>query len=181
MAADDIKKTVVVEAEYTDNNSLTELTNKLVNYQRELDNASAKQKEADKSTAAGMREWVEYGKQAQAARNQLRETSREIQNTITAQRAQEGSLVQLQRQLSVYTQQYNNLSRAERSSRLGSQLRKDIIAVTEELKNAEEELGNFRRSVGDYENRVKNALVPTNSLISLLITIGRDSQTAAGG
>lgn len=74
----------------------------------------------------------------------------QILNEIKANKAAEGSLVQLRAQLSNNTKAYDSLSQAERTSAKGTALLSKIQLTTENLRLAEEESGRFQRSVGNY-------------------------------
>lgn len=94
-------------------------------------------------------------KEAQA---EIRVLRREIQNNIKIQREQEGSLRQLRAALSNATKEYDELSRAERNSARGEELKNHINDITKELKGAEEETQRFYRNVGNYKNSILEAL-----------------------
>lgn len=85
----------------------------------------------------------QYTRQTQIA-------SKEVQNNITASKAQEGSLKQLRAQLSNLTKQYDELSRVEREGAFGKDLQKQINNITNELKGGEEGTQRFYRNVGNY-------------------------------
>lgn len=85
----------------------------------------------------------QYSRQTQIA-------SKEVQNNITASKAQEGSLKQLRAQLSNLTKQYDELSRVEREGAFGKDLQKQINNITKELKGGEEGTQRFYRNVGNY-------------------------------
>lgn len=85
----------------------------------------------------------QYTRQTQIA-------SKEVQNNITASKAQEGSLKQLRAQLSNLTKQYDELSRVERDGAFGKDLQKQINSITKELKSGEEGTQRFYRNVGNY-------------------------------
>lgn len=85
----------------------------------------------------------QYTRQTQIA-------SKEVQNNITASKAQEGSLKALRAQLSNLTKQYDELSRVEREGAFGKDLQKQINNITNELKGGEEGTQRFYRNVGNY-------------------------------
>lgn len=85
----------------------------------------------------------QYTRQTQIA-------SKEVQNNITASKAQEGSLKSLRAQLSNLTKQYDELGKAEREGAFGKDLQKQINNITKELKGGEEGTQRFYRNVGNY-------------------------------
>lgn len=80
----------------------------------------------------------------------IRALSKEFQNNVKEQRENEGSLVQLRAQLSRLTATYDQLSRDMRKGEFGESMRKQIMEVSQELKEAEEETNRFYRNVGNY-------------------------------
>lgn len=80
----------------------------------------------------------------------IRALSREFQNNVKEQRENEGSLVSLRSQLSRLTATYDQLSREMRQGDFGETMRKQIMEVSQELKEAEAETNRFYRNVGNY-------------------------------
>ena len=96
--------------------------------------------------------------QSKAYQGTIRELSREVQNNIKTEREQNGSLRALRAELSNATKEYDALSRAERTTAKGENLKKHINDITNELKTAEAATQRFQRSVGSYEDSIKSAL-----------------------
>lgn len=90
--------------------------------------------------------------QVKAYQADIRALSREYQNNIKEQRENEGSLVSLRAQLSRLTASYDQLGREMRKGEMGENLRKQIMEVSQELKEAEAETNRFYRNVGNYES-----------------------------
>lgn len=82
----------------------------------------------------------------------IRALSKEYQSNIKEQRENEGSLVSLRAQLSRLTASYDQLGREMRKGEMGENLRKQIMEVSQELKEAEAETNRFYRNVGNYES-----------------------------
>lgn len=80
----------------------------------------------------------------------IRALSREFQNNVKEQRENEGSLVSLRSHLSRLTATYDQLSREMRQGDFGETMRKQIMEVSQELKEAEAETNRFYRNVGNY-------------------------------
>lgn len=80
----------------------------------------------------------------------VQEQSKEVQNNIKEQTKEVGSLNQLRAQLSKLTKEYDELSRAERNSAKGEELKKHINEITDELKGSEEATQRYYRNVGNY-------------------------------
>lgn len=82
----------------------------------------------------------------------LRTLTKQVNNQVKAQQEEEGSLKQLRAELSNATTAYDAMSRAERLSAAGRELRDKINGITTELKAAEEETQRFYRNVGNYKS-----------------------------
>ena len=101
---------------------------------------------------------VAVNEQSKAYQTTIRELSREVQNNIKTEREQNGSLRALRAELANATKEYDALSRSERTAARGEELKKHINDITNELKTAEAATQRFQRSVGSYEESIKNAL-----------------------
>ena len=120
---------------------LNDTIKKLTKSQKELKSSNQESSVAYQNNAVALKE----NKTALAA------TNKEIVNLNKANKTSAGSNDQLKAQLSLLTAEYNKLSKSEReTSERGKELKAQTAQVTEELKGNEEEVGNNRRSVGDY-------------------------------
>lgn len=107
-------------------------------------------KEGNDTTGAQAKELLAVVEARKQYSRQTQIASKEVQNNITASKAQEGSLKQLRAQLSNLTKQYDELSRVEREGAFGKDLQKQINSITKELKGGEEGTQRFYRNVGNY-------------------------------
>lgn len=80
---------------------------------------------------------------------------KELENAAKAYEANEGSIKQLRLQLSNTRKEYESLSKAERESAAGKEMLTKIQSTTMELRTLEEAQGDFRRSVGHYQNALE--------------------------
>ena len=112
------------------------------------------QKELDLSTQEGAEAYYAYEAQIRDVSSQMAQYRKEIQNDIKAQRENEGSLKSLRAQLSNLNSAYDELSEADRKGKIGQEMQKQILEVTNTLKKAEGETGRFQRNVGDYTNSI---------------------------
>lgn len=95
----------------------------------------------------------------------LRNTEKELANQVKATNAATGSNNQLRAQLSNLTQQYNALSKEERTNtEAGRALQAQIKSITDELKANESAVGDNRRNVGDYAGALENAGLTVSGL-----------------
>lgn len=152
--ADESTKKVLLNVEIASN----EAVKNIAELKSQVDGLKAKQKELDRTTAEGKEQYVIYENQIKAINNVSREYSKEIQNTIKSQNEQKGSLQELKAQLSLQTAEYNKLSAAQREGAKGQEMQASIKGLSDELKKAEGNVGNFSRNVGDYQNQIQNAL-----------------------
>lgn len=109
--------------------------------------------ESERKTATGenaIRKYANLKAQIKVAADEMRQFIKEQENVIKVQRASDGSLTQLRRQLSLLTAQYDNLSRDLRNGATGKELIVQIQSVTKELSEAEQASMRFYRNVGNY-------------------------------
>lgn len=176
--ADDLNKKALLEIDL-DVNALNEQA------------ATAKQKVADLATqmkalaAAGQQNTAAYIQLAgqQKSYNQVVTTALNVNKQLTtSQNSNTGSITELRSQLSLVTAQYNSLSVEQRANvAVGSQLLLQQKNLSGSLKTLEAAGGNTTRSVGDYEQSIKNALATMNPFASELSTVvqGYNSLVAA--
>lgn len=134
-------------------------------YRAAIDEARAQMKALKKDLKDGKITQAEYDKQSEASRvfmkqqgDAINTLSRQVQNQIKVQKENEGSLKQLRAELSNATAAYDAMSRAERDSAKGQELKNHIVQITNELKGAEEGTLRFYRNVGNYPASVTTAL-----------------------
>lgn len=135
---------------------------KISEYNKLIDEAKVRQLTLNAQQKSGTITQEEYSKQMEASRavitdyqNEVRVLRKEIQNNVTEQKSQEGSLVALRAELSNLTRQYDTMGKAEREGAKGKELQEHIVRVTTELKQAEEETKRFYRNVGNYDGAMK--------------------------
>lgn len=107
----------------------------------------------------------------------IRMLNKQVQNQLKLEKEQEGSLVALRAELSNATAAYDALSREEREGAKGKELQNHINAITEELKEAEEETQRFYRDVGSYEAAILKAAQSNVPFLDSIIKM----QTELGG
>lgn len=116
------------------------------------------QKELDTTTAEGKQMYEAYGAQIRELTKTSRDQQKQIDNTIKSNKEAEGSNEQLKAKLSLLTAEYNKLSKAQKESAEGVELKNSIKGISDELKGAEEGVGDFHRSIGDYQNSIMNSI-----------------------
>ena len=135
---------------------------KIAEYNKKIDEAKVRQLTLNAQFKAGGMSSEEFSKQMEASnavirdyQGEVRTLRKELQNNITEQKNQEGSLIALRAELSNLTRQYDAMGKAEREGAKGEELRQHIVSVTNELKSAEEETKRFFRNVGNYNEATK--------------------------
>lgn len=112
-------------------------------------------------TKAGEANSVAYAENAALLRSLKKEQSdvnRQIDNSIKAFNTANGSINQQRANLSLLTQQYNNLSKEEReNANVGGKLQQQIKGLSDELKKNESAVGDNRRNVGNYKDGILEA------------------------
>lgn len=176
MADDVTTKILQIQVDYGD------AVKKIAEYQAQIDKVRQSQKALKESLKEGRISQEEYDKTIQAGKlaiSQMTEAmgtiSRQVKNQLKSQREQEGSLVQLRAEISNLNAEYDRLSRAERESATGDELRDKINRLTTELKSAEEGTQRFYRNVGNYKSALLGAGVSTTSLCDAL---AKEAQSA---
>lgn len=139
--------------------------NGIVKYKEQIEQLKEAEKTLKEQFEDGKISAEEYKVQIAATDEQIKDykdsvrvLSKEIQNNLKTQKEQEGSLKQLRAELSNATKEYDEMSRAERESAKGQELKKHINEITNELKGCEEATQRFYRNVGNYEGAINNAI-----------------------
>lgn len=115
-----------------------------------IDELRDSQKKLKESGQENSQVYHETEQQIKALSSRAQEYQKTIQQNVKLEHEQTGSLQQLKAQLSLWTQEYNKLGEAERNSDAGIQIAINISELTQKLTDAEIELGNFHRQVGNY-------------------------------
>lgn len=159
--------------------------NGIVKYKEAIEGLKAAEKELKEQKKEGKITDEEYNVQITATEEQIKDykdsvrvLSKEIQNNLKTQKEQEGSLKQLRAELSNATKAYDEMSREERESSKGKELKQHINDITNELKGCEEATQRFYRNVGNYEGAINNAIFGNSKFGQSLQAI---SEMSGGG
>lgn len=151
MADDVTTKILEVQVNYGD--ALT----KIAQYRIEIDKIKEKQKELKEQVKQGQITEEEYHKAMESSKqvmsrysNSVSVLSKHISNQLKVEKEQDGSLVQLRAKLSDLTAEYDRLSKAEREGAKGTDLKKKMNELTDEIKGLEEATQRYYRNVGNY-------------------------------
>jgi hypothetical protein len=162
-------------AEY--NTKIDECKKQMKSLKDEVKNHTISESEYQQSMAATKETMKGYSDSAKAI-------EREMHNNVTAQKANEGSLVQLRAELSNLTKQYDALSAVEREEGKGVAMKAHINEITNSLKEGEEATQRYQRNVGNYKNSFSEALsaqLPFMDKLKSLNTMLTDTGKGAVG
>ncbi|KKB55326.1 hypothetical protein [Parabacteroides gordonii] len=115
----------------------------------------------NKTTLEGKEAYKQYEDEIKNLRKHNVLLNQEIRNNNKSIEDQEGSLQSMRAELSRLNKVYVNLSQIERESAKGRDLQKKIKSLNEEIKTSEQKLGDYRRSVGGYEEAINSAVNQT--------------------
>lgn len=122
-----------------------------------------KQYEANTAAMKAMRdegkqdsdEYIQLTQANKVLRQEMNGVEKSIQNNIKAEKAQEGSLVQLRAQLANLNKQYDSMSGFERMGTAGEALRQKIKALSDNIAGLEANTGRYQRNVGNYKSALE--------------------------
>lgn len=100
-------------------------------------------------------EYIQLTQANKVLRQEMSGVEKSIQNNIKAEKAQEGSLVQLRAQLANLNKQYDSMSGFERMGTAGEELRKKIKALSDDIAGLEANTGRYQRNVGNYKSALE--------------------------
>lgn len=150
--ADDVT-TKILEIQVNYEEALT----KIAQYKIEIDKIKAKQKELKEQLKENKITELEYQRSMESSRqligqysNAVSVLTRNISNQLKIEKEEQGSIIQLRAKLSNLTAEYDRLSKAERESAKGTELKDKINSVTTELKGLEYATQRYYRNVGNY-------------------------------
>lgn len=142
--------------------SMDGLIGSLQELKRQFDELKGKQEGLKEAFDAGKISAEEYAKatientqQQKVLRQEMGQVEKSIQNEIKAQKAQEGSLVQLRAQLANLNKQYDSMSGFERLGVEGQKLQERIKGLSDQILNLEGNTGRWQRNVGNYQSALQ--------------------------
>ena len=100
-------------------------------------------------------EYIQLTQANKVLRQEMNGVEKSIQNNIKAEKAQEGSLVQLRAQLANLNKQYDSMSGFERMGTAGEALRSKIKALSDNISSLEANTGRYQRNVGNYKSALE--------------------------
>ena len=157
----DSKTTKILEVVVDNNKAITAIAeyNRLIAEQKAQQDALTKAFQEGKMTEADYFKAMANSKEVTKVYNrEVRELSKEVQNNIKVDREKQGSLRALRAELSNVTKAYDSLSKEERESAKGQDLKNKVATLTQSLKDMEAETGRNFRNVGNYIGKVVGEL-----------------------
>lgn len=159
----------------------------IIRFQEKLNELTRTQKQLDEQLEKGEITWNEWATQTEAAnaaikqyKDNVRVLRKEMQNNLKTEQEQEGSLKSMRAQLSNLTKAYSEMSKAERDSAKGKELQNHINALTDDIKEVEEGIQLYQRSVGNYKNAIMEAIFG-NSRFGASLQAVADMAKKSGG
>lgn len=166
-----IKKDVIINVQTNYDEALANL----VAYKKEVAALSAEKKKYKEMLDTGMISEEEYAAAIAKTTAEQKNASasagsweKVVRNSLKIDKEKTGSLTQMRAQLSNLTNEYNNLSKAERQSAKGTELKDKIKGVSDGLKENEAGIGLFQRNVGNYKSAVEGLSGGLSGLIGPL-------------
>lgn len=147
----------------------------------EINKLKDSQKELKKAGQDNTEQFIANARALDALKNQQKDLTSVINQSVKATGAQAGSLNQLQAEILNLRKQYNELSETEReNATVGGALIRTIKEKNDTLKKAEAIIGDTRRNVGNYSDSLiglKSALKEAQGeMIKHAQTLGRNSK-----
>lgn len=137
----------------------------IIRYKEKIDQLKQSIEDLKKQEKDGTISRNEYKLQTEAVNATIKEyqynvraLQKEVQNSIRQEEQQEGSLKSMRAELSNLTKAYSEMSKAERDSAKGKELQNHINALTDDIKEVEEGIQLYQRSVGNYKNAITEAI-----------------------
>lgn len=142
--------------------NITSAAQALAQYGQAIDEAKEKQKKLKQELKGGEISQKQYQAamsysriEVKANQNAARDLTNQVQRQITMVKAQEGSIRQLKAELAQAVAQYQNMSRAERESASGTQLKAHIASLKTEIASASAETSAFYKNMGNPSQAVQ--------------------------
>ena len=151
--------TIIVDLQVSNREAVAAIeqaTERLAELKAEESALNKERKEGEVTEDAYIKRLTEIREETERAKDSKTQYTKALKENIKQEKVYADSLNGMRSQLKALIQQYDNMSKAERSSAKGRELQQHIQEVTAELSKAEQETGRFQRNVGNYESAIKN-------------------------
>lgn len=115
----------------------------------------AKLKEIAETSGKASKEYLELSASQKVLRGEMGTLEKQMVAETKAQKANEGSLVQMRAELQRLNAQYDNMTGFDRMSQQGTALQQRIKALSAEIQGLEENTGRWQRNVGNYKSALQ--------------------------
>ena len=178
-----VSEEILLEVKFTDDNTAKRMA-EIQNAIAELNEEYAKTKKAVKEngavTADQAKAMAENKAEVKALTNEMKFYEKQLQAEAKQAKITADSVNGMRTNLSKMIAQYDALSKADRDSEVGQNLRNQINQTTDAIKEAEFSTQRYQRNVGNYANAMREALsgsVPavgkfSNALVGLKTSAG---------
>lgn len=178
-----VSEEILLEVKFTDDNTAKRMA-EIQNAIAELNEEYAKTKKAVKEngavTADQAKAMAENKAEVKALTNEMKFYEKQLQAEAKQAKITADSVNGMRTNLSKMIAQYDALSKADRDSEVGRNLRDQINQTTDAIKEAEYSTQRYQRNVGNYANAMREALsgsVPavgkfSNALVGLKTSAG---------
>lgn len=122
-----------------------------------LESNRAAQKKVDTSTEEGIANLARLKQEELNTVAANKELTVTINNQVKEWIAAKGSLDQMQAQLALLKLEYEKLSASQKASPFGQTMLKEVQAMDAAVKQAEQQIGNAQRNVGNYTEAIQSA------------------------
>lgn len=136
--------------------NLAKVTNQLAALKEQQAAMNKFVKEGGAMTAEQAKQYAENARQIKELTATQKALTGQLQTTQKQNKLLGDSFREMDAQLRNLENQYKSLSKEQRNTAEGKALRDAIIQQKQALKDFDEELGNFQRNVGNYENALKS-------------------------
>jgi hypothetical protein len=144
----DTNEKIILRVEFDQSDAIK----KVAALQGDINKLTQANKELAKSVGTDNAAYQENARLIKNLSDQQRALNKNIDASIAAFDMQEGSMMSLQKNLYLATDAYKRMTKAERESAEGMELKTKIAATSEELYKLEAELNDHRRNVGNYSS-----------------------------
>lgn len=176
MAVKDIQFKIEVDASQAVNN-LAQYRDIVAGIDNQIADLRKQMKEEGADTKTLGQEIARLTEKKKAYNKEITNTSREVQNNLVASSEKyNNTLKGMRAQLSAAKDALAGMALG--TAEYAEQAEK-VKQLNDEVKGLEQEYGVFTRSVGDYENAIKNALASTNPMAASIANLSQESGGAA--
>lgn len=153
----------------------------LANLKSEIDKLNKIEKQNGKLTQEQKNQRIALVSAQQESKQAISELSSAIKNDVKMNQAAKGSMDEMEQAVGRMKKVYRSLGDDIRNSPFGQELLAQINATDEKLNELNASIGNYHKTIGDYEGAIKRVIASQAPFIGQLIDITGNSKGVAGG